>query len=108
MERFALTSFLVNAGMELEDIVKLFVSISDFDEAFTRYQIEHIAGIRGGRTKYTPPTCKTLQTHQVCVNPDKLCDRINHPLSYYRRRIWGIQRRKEEEEAAKKQEKPDS
>ena len=108
MERFALTSFLVNAGMELEDIVKLFVSISDFDEDFTRYQIEHIAGIRGGRTKYTPPTCKTLQTHQVCVNPDKLCERINHPLSYYRRRIWSIQRRKEEEEAAKKQEKPDS
>ena len=108
MERFALTSFLVNTGMEIDDIVKLFVSISDFDEQFTRYQIEHIAGLRGGRTKYTPPTCKTLQTHQVCVNPDRLCDRINHPLSYYRRRIWSIQRRKEEEEKAKNQDNPDS
>lgn len=103
MERFALTSFLINVGMEINDIVNLFVSISDFDEEFTRYQIEHIAGLKGGRTKYTPPTCKTLQTHQVCVNPDKICEKINHPLNYYRRKIWSIQKKQEEDEAAKSQ-----
>jgi DNA primase large subunit len=96
MERFALTSFLINVGMEIDDIVKVFVSVTDFDEEFTRYQIEHIAGLRGSRTRYTPPTCSTLRTHGVCVNPDRICGRIKHPLSYYRRKIWMLQRQEEE------------
>lgn len=84
MERFALTSFLVNAGMNLDRILKIFISATDFDEQLTRYQIEHIAGIRGSRTKYTPPSCATLRTHGVCFNPDQLCGKIRHPLSYYK------------------------
>jgi len=87
MERFGLTSFLVNTGMDLEKIVKIFVSVSDFDEELTKYQVEHIAGLRGGRTKYTPPTCSTLRTHGICVNPDSLCKQVKHPLNYYRRKI---------------------
>ena len=90
MERFALTSFLINIGMDLEKIVKLFVPISDFDDELTRYQVEHIAGLRGSRTKYTPPTCSTLRTHGLCVNPDDLCGRVRHPLSYYRRKVRSI------------------
>lgn len=90
MERFALTSFLINIGMEVEEIVKLFVSVSDFDEELTRYQVEHIAGLRGGRTKYTPPTCSTLRTHGLCTEPDEICRGVRHPLSYYRRKVKSI------------------
>jgi DNA primase large subunit len=95
MERFALTSFLINAGMEIDAIVNLFVSVTDFDEGFTRYQIEHIAGLRGSRTRYTPPTCSTLRTHGVCHNPDRICERIKHPLSYYRIKVREHQREEE-------------
>ena len=98
MERFALTSFLINAGMEVEDIVNLFVSVTDFDEEFTRYQIEHIAGLRGGRTRYTPPTCSTLKTHGVCHGSDRLCEHVKHPLSYYRIKVRDHQRELEEEQ----------
>ena len=87
MERFGLTSFLINTGMDLDKITKLFVSVSDFDEELTRYQVEHIAGLRGGRTKYTPPTCSTLRTHGICINPDSLCKQVKHPLTYYRRKV---------------------
>jgi len=87
MERFGLTSFLINTGMDLDKIVKLFVSVSDFDEELTRYQVEHIAGLRGGRTRYTPPTCSTLRTHGICINPDSLCKQVKHPLTYYRRKV---------------------
>lgn len=87
MERFALTSFLINVGMDTDKIVELFVSVTDFDEQFTRYQIEHIAGLRGSRTRYTPPTCSTLRTHGICHNPDWLCKRVKHPLTYYRIKI---------------------
>lgn len=84
--RFTLTSFLVNIGMPPETVAELFKSFSDFNERLTRYQIEHIAGERGSRTRYTPPQCSTLQTHGVCVNPDALCRWIRHPLAYYRRK----------------------
>ena len=108
MERFALTSFLVNIGMPIEQMVSFYTEVTDFDESMTRYQIEHIAGLKGNRTKYTPPTCNTLRTHRVCRNPDRICERINHPLSYYRRKIWGIQKRAEEEAArqAEKESEP--
>lgn len=84
--RFTLTSFLVNIGMPPEKVAELFKSFSDYNERLTRYQIEHIAGERGSRTRYTPPQCTTLQTHGVCVNPDALCRRVRHPLAYYKRR----------------------
>jgi len=99
MERFALTSFLINIGMDLERIVQLFVSVTDFDEQLTRYQIEHIAGLRGSRTKYTPPTCATLRTHGVCHSPDRLCKRIKHPLAYYRIKVRDLKREQGEKPA---------
>jgi DNA primase large subunit len=85
--RFTLTSFLVNIGMPSERVVELFKNISDFNERMTRYQVEHIAGERGSRTRYTTPKCDTLKTHGVCINPDDLCRRIRHPLGYYRRKV---------------------
>jgi len=85
--RFTLTSFLINIGMQSEDLIQLFRNVSDFNEKLTRYQVEHIAGERGSRTRYTSPKCETLKTHSVCVNPDEICQRINHPLTYYRRKL---------------------
>ncbi len=88
--RFALTSFLVNIGMSVEDVVNFFRSVSDFDERMTRYQVEHIAGVRGSRTKYIPPRCDTLRTHGICHAPGDICKRIRHPLAYYRRRLKNV------------------
>lgn len=85
--RFTLTSFLINIGMTPENVNDLFKSFSDYSERMTRYQVEHIAGERGSRTRYTPPKCETLQTHGVCTNPDEICKKVRHPLSYYRRKI---------------------
>lgn len=85
--RFTLTSFLVNIGMPSEKLIELFKSVSDFNERLTRYQVEHIAGEKGSRTRYTPPRCDTLKTHGVCMNPDDLCRNIRHPLTYYRRKL---------------------
>jgi DNA primase large subunit len=84
--RFTLTSFLVNIGMPSESVIALFRNFSDYSERMTRYQVEHIAGERGSRTRYTPPRCDTLQTHGVCANPDEICQKIRHPLAYYRRK----------------------
>jgi DNA primase large subunit len=85
--RFTLTSFLVNVGMPPEKVIELFRNFSDFNERMTRYQVEHIAGEKGSRTRYIPPMCDTLKTHGVCMNPDELCRKVRHPLSYYRRTL---------------------
>jgi DNA primase large subunit len=88
--RFALTSFLINIGMTVENVVNFFRSVSDFDERMTRYQVEHIAGVRGSRTKYIPPRCDTLSTHGICSTKDEICRRVRHPLAYYRRKLKSI------------------
>ena len=84
MGRFTLASFLLNIGTGEEDVVKLFKPATDFSERMTRYQVEHIGGKRGGRTKYTCPMCTTLKTHGVCFKPDEICETIRNPLSYYK------------------------
>jgi DNA primase large subunit len=84
MGRFTLASFLLNIGTGEEDVVKLFKPATDFSERMTRYQVEHIGGKRGGRTKYTCPMCTTLKTHGVCYKPDEICETIRNPLSYYK------------------------
>ena len=85
MGRFALAAFLANIGTDLDEVVRLFKPASDFSERMTRYQVEHIAGKRGGRTKYTCPMCTTLKTHSVCYQPNEICDTIRNPLSYYKK-----------------------
>ncbi|KPV61484.1 MAG: DNA primase large subunit PriL [Candidatus Bathyarchaeota archaeon BA1] len=85
--RFALTSFLINIGMTVENVTDLFRSLSDFDERMTRYQVEHIAGGRGSRTRYIPPRCDTLRTHGICPGMDEICRGVRHPLAYYRRKL---------------------
>ncbi|MEM1552823.1 MAG: DNA primase large subunit PriL [Candidatus Bathyarchaeia archaeon] len=84
--RFTLTSFLVNIGMPTENIIDLFKNSSDFNERLTRYQVEHIAGERGSRTRYKPPKCDTLKTHGLCTEPDETCRKVSHPLTYYKRK----------------------
>ncbi len=86
MGRFAMAAFLLNIGTTEEELLKMFKSFTDFDERIARYQVEHIAGKRGSRRKYTAPNCGTMRTHGLCVNPDELCGTIKHPLSYYRKK----------------------
>lgn len=84
MGRFALTSFLTNVGMSVEDVINLFRSSSDFNERLTRYQVEHIVGGRGSGTKYLPPRCDSLRTHGICTSTDEICRGISHPFACYR------------------------
>lgn len=79
--RFALTSFLLNIGMSVDEIISLFRTAPDFDEEKTRYQVEHIAGERGKGTEYSCPACDTMRTYHNCYGE---CE-VSHPISYYER-----------------------
>lgn len=84
MARFTLTAFLLNVGKSVDEVVELFSSSADFSKNVTRYQVEHIAGLRGSHIKYSPPSCSTLRTFGLCIGGDPLCGRVKHPLTYYK------------------------
>jgi len=80
-ERFFLTTYLLSIGWEIEKIVNLFSKMPDFKENITRYQVEHIAGLRGGRIKYYVPSCKLLASHGLCLSNEG-CGNIKNPLRF--------------------------
>ena len=51
---FSLAAYMANRGYDVNSIVDVLRVRSDFDERIARYQVEHIAGLRGSRVKYKP------------------------------------------------------
>ncbi|MDY6775221.1 MAG: DNA primase large subunit PriL [Halobacteria archaeon] len=84
--RFAITTFLANIGMSVDEIIETYEVNPGFGEEMTRYQASHIQG-ETSPTEYTAPSCATMVTYGDCRNRDDLCDEISHPLEYYRRRL---------------------
>jgi DNA primase large subunit len=82
--RFAITTFLHTIGMDPNAIGELYARSPDFDADKTMYQVEHITGRGGSGTEYNAPACAAMRTTGLCIHPDALCERINHPLNYYR------------------------
>ena len=82
--RFSLTAFLHNIGMDTTGIAAMYARSPDFDIGKTMYQVEHITGRGGTSTDYTTPACAALETTGLCIHKDEICERINHPLSYYK------------------------
>jgi len=83
---FALAAYMANKGYEVNEIVDVLRVRSDFDERIARYQVEHIAGQRGSRVKYRPPSCQSMKTHGLCIEDGKHCpNNIKNPLQYTNR-----------------------
>jgi DNA primase large subunit len=83
---FALAAYMANKGYEVNEIVDVLRVRSDFDERIARYQVEHIAGQRGSRVKYRPPSCQSMKTHGLCIEDGKQCpNNIKNPIQYTNR-----------------------
>lgn len=78
-QRFALATFLINIGADTEYVLELFKYSPDFNEKIARYQIEHIAGLRGSRKKYLSYSCDKMRSLGICV---ATCS-VKNPLAYY-------------------------
>ncbi len=84
--RFAVTAFLLNIGLTIDEIIEIYKNSPDFDEERTRYQVVHISG-ETSSTRYTAPSCDTMRTYGNCVDGDDVCKKVNHPLSYYKLKL---------------------
>ena len=82
-QRFALATFLLNIGADTEKVLELFKHSPDFDEKMARYQIEHLAGVRGSRKKYRVYSCEKMRTLGLCVSE---CG-TKSPVQYYWRML---------------------
>jgi DNA primase large subunit len=85
--RFALASFLATVGMPTQVVVDRLAGHPSLSEESAASLVDHVADATGG--EYPPPSCATMVAYGDCVNQDALCDRIGHPLEYYRRRLDG-------------------
>ncbi len=93
--RFAMTTFLLNIGMKPEKITEIFRASPDFSEQDTNYQISHINDASG--TTYTCPACATMATNGNCPGKAPMCKKIGHPLVYYRRKVWILNKKQARE-----------
>ncbi len=89
-ERFTLATFLLNLGMEVDEVLEVFRNMPDFNERIARYQVEHLAGLRGSRKKYSPPSCRTLLSWGLCYKDDN-CKGV-HPMKEYFYRLKSLKR----------------
>ncbi len=71
--RWSLAVYLINRGVSVDDIVKLYSALPDYKEEITRYQVEHIK-----KKAYTTPSCLKMKTYGLCVAE---CG-IKNPMEY--------------------------
>jgi DNA primase large subunit len=83
--RVMLATYMLAVGKGTDEITEMFKNAPDFNERITRYQIEHLAGTKGSRTKYSVPSCDKLRTENLCFATDE-CAGIINPVQFGRRR----------------------
>lgn len=84
-ERFTFAAFLSRIGMDVDSILDLFKQTPDFNEKIARYQIEHIAGLRGSKKQYMPYSCQTMKSLGLCPIASE-CGAKN-PLAVYKKAV---------------------
>ncbi len=90
-ERFAIATFLLNIGASVDEVVDVFRNMPDFKEKIARYQVEHLAGLRGAGTKYRVYSCEKMKSLGICRAD---CG-TRTPLSAYYRNLRRMRRKTE-------------
>ncbi len=98
-ERFTLAAFMARIGMDIETMLGFFRHAPDFNEKIARYQLEHIAGLRGSRKKYMPYNCDTMKSYSLCPIQG-YCEGGKNPLAVYKRNVWKKKKSQQKREKA--------
>ena len=82
--RVMLASYMLAVGKPIDEIVDMFENAPDFNQKITRYQVEHLAGMKGSRTKYSVSSCEKLLNENLCFATEQ-CAGIINPLQFGRK-----------------------
>lgn len=96
-ERFVVASFLVSIGLGVDQVLEFFKHAPDYNERIARYQVEHIAGLRGSRKKYSPYGCETMKSLGICPISDYCGTNTKNPLGVYRLNLRSLVKRVDNE-----------
>lgn len=83
--RLMLATYMLAIGKPVDQIVALFQNAPDFNEKITRYQVEHLAGMKGSMTKYSVPSCEKLRNENLCFATEE-CAGIINPVQFGRKK----------------------
>ena len=83
--RVMLATYMLAIGKPVDEIVSMYENAPDFNEKITRYQVEHLAGMKGSRTKYSVPSCDKLRNENLCFATAE-CNGIINPVQFGRKR----------------------
>lgn len=81
--RVMLATYMLAIGKQTDEVVELFKNAPDFNEKITRYQVEHLAGTKGSRVKYSVPSCEKLRNENLCFATED-CAGITNPVQFGR------------------------
>ena len=77
-----LATYMLAIGKPVDEIVLMFENAPDFNEKITRYQVEHLAGMKGSHTKYSVPSCDKLRNENLCFATAE-CDGLDKSNSVW-------------------------
>ena len=83
--RLMLATYMLTIGKSIEDIIPFFRNAPDFSEKVTRYQLEHLSGLKGSHTKYSTPSCQKLKNENLCFATSE-CAGISNPIQFGRQK----------------------
>ena len=84
--RVMLATYMLAIGKPTDEIVGMFENAPDFNQKITRYQVEHLAGLKGSRTKYSVPSCEKLLNENLCFATEQ-CAGVINPVQFGRRQV---------------------
>jgi DNA primase large subunit len=87
-ERLVVATFMIARNRNIDEIIEFFSKQPDYKYSVTKYQVEHLAGLRGGGKKYSVPSCRTILTNGLCY-PAEYCKGVRHPLRYGEKDVAG-------------------
>jgi len=83
--RVMLATYMLAIGKRVDEVVLMFENAPDFNEKITRYQVEHLAGMKGSGTKYSVPSCQKLRNENLCFATSE-CENLVNPVQFGRKR----------------------
>jgi DNA primase large subunit len=83
--RVMLATYMLAISKPIDEIISMFENAPDFNEKITRYQVEHLAGIKGSRIKYSVPSCDKLRNENLCFATAE-CDGLINPIQFGRKK----------------------
>jgi len=83
--RVMLATYMLAIGKPLDEIVSMYENAPDFNEKITRYQVEHLAGMKGSHTKYSVPSCDKIRNENLCFATEE-CDTLINPVQFGRKK----------------------